>query len=827
VEYSIKKIKNLEAKWQKIWEDQKIFAADQDHSKEKYYILEMYPYPSGKLHMGHVRNYTIGDVLARFKRTQGFNVLYPMGFDSFGLPAENAAIKNNANPREWTESRMDEMVEQMKQMGFSYDWSRFLHSHDPQYYRWNQWIFIQLFKQGLVYKKKSLVNWDPVDNTVLANEQVIDGKGWRSGAEVEKREIEQWFIKITDFVEDLLKDLDQLDHWPERVKTMQRNWIGKSFGTQIKFDVVDEEGCKIDELETFTTRPDTVFGIEYVVLAAEHSKTRQWTRGKANEKVVDDFTKKVTSEPIVERVGEGSEKNGLPLGVYAVNPVNQKKVPLWVADYVLMDYGTGAVMAVPAHDQRDFMFAKKYDLPISIVIHPKDKELNASDMKEAFTEPGVMIYSEQFDGMDSIKAKDEISEWMEEQKLGERTVTYRLKDWLISRQRYWGTPIPMYYDDEGNPQPIPEEQLPVDLPEDVKFGKGNPLETSESFKTYTDPETGKSYRRETDTMDTFFDSSWYYLRYTDAVNKEKIFDSDEANYWMPVDQYIGGIEHAILHLLYSRFFTKFFKSIGLIKAEEPFHRLLTQGMVLLHGEVMSKSKGNVVDPSKILKKYGADSLRMFVLFAAPPEDQLEWNDNAIEGSWRFLNRICLLSEKFDAELGIDLNAADLDDEDKDIERERNAAIKKVTQDLTNYKFNTAISTMMILMNKMDKYVPKIKDSDSKKILLNKVIQTFIQLLSPLAPHLCEELWQMSGNEYKSIIDAGWPTYDEAALKQDQIQVVIQVNGKLRARLMVAADSDQGAVKALALADPSIQKFTDGKEMKKFIYVPGKLANIVV
>jgi len=833
MEYSINTIKSLEAKWQKYWDESKIFHAHEDPSKKKYYVLEMYPYPSGKLHMGHVRNYTIGDVLARFWRMQGRNVLYPIGFDSFGLPAENAAIKNNEDPKAWTEKRMEEMVRQMKKIGLSYDWSRYLYSHSPEYYKWNQWIFIQMFKNGLVYKKKSLVNWDPVDKTVLANEQVIDGKGWRSGAEVEKKEIEQWFIKITAFAEELLNDLEKLEDWPERVKTMQRNWIGKSYGTLIKFDVVDEKGKRIDMIETFTTRPDTVFGIEYVVAAAEHPKVKEWTKGTKKEKEVNTFIEKVSKESLIERMEEGKEKNGVALGVHAINPVNKKKIPLWAADYVLMDYGTGIVMAVPAHDQRDFLFAKKYKLPITVVIHPDDvgagsprpntEGAETAPVQAAFVDVGIMVNSDLFNGIRSDEAIDKMSVWIEKQGFGKRTVTYRLKDWLISRQRYWGTPIPIYYDDKGVPQPIPEEELPVELPNDIEFGKGNPLETSKSFKYYVDKKTGKKYRRETDTMDTFFDSSWYYIRYTD-LNIKAPFDKNKANYWMPVDQYIGGIEHAILHLLYARFFNKFFKKIGLIQYDEPFKRLLTQGMVLLHGEVMSKSKGNIVDPDEMVEKFGTDSLRLFMLFAAPPEDQLEWNDKAIEGAWRFLNRIWQLAEERYKAAVDKIDSADLDEADKDMERLRNATIKKITDDIKNYKFNTAISSMMILMNHVDKYRT---DSVTKQVVLNRTIKDVVVLLSPIAPHMCEELWQSMGNKEESIIRAGWPRYDEAALKADTFELVVQVNGKLRSRIKVASDISPKALEPIVLSDESVQKFIDGKPVKKFIYVPGKLANIVV
>ena len=823
MEYTKDNIKKLEEKWQQKWDAIGLFKADDNSPKEKYYVLEMYPYPSGKLHMGHVRNYTIGDCLARYWRARGKNVLYPIGFDSFGLPAENAAIKNKENPRAWTEKRMQDMVIQMKAMGLSYDWSRYLYSHSPAYYKWNQWIFIQMFKKGLVYKKRSLVNWDPVDQTVLANEQVIDGKGWRSGAEVEKKEISQWFIKITAFAEELLQDLDKLPDWPERVKTMQRNWIGKSYGTLIKFDVVDEHGKKIDAIETFTTRPDTVFGIEYVVAAAEHPKVRAWTHGTKHEKEVNAFIEKVAKETMIERMEENREKNGIFLGVYAVNPVNKKKVPLWASDYVLMDYGTGIVMAVPAHDQRDFLFAKKYKLPVSVVIQPDVGAHRDAPLQEAFVEVGVMVNSAEFNGMRSDEAIEKISLWMEKEGLGKRTVTYRLKDWLISRQRYWGTPIPMYYDDKDQPQPIPEEDLPVELPVDVEFGKGNPLETSKSFKYYVDKKTGKKFRRETDTMDTFFDSSWYFIRYT-GLNDKAPFDKDLANHWMPVDQYIGGIEHAILHLLYARFFNKFFKSIGMIAHEEPFKRLLTQGMVLLHGEVMSKSKGNVVDPDGILENFGADSLRVFMMFASPPEDQLEWNDKALEGSWRFLCRIWALV--FERVKPVEDNHSELTDADKEMQRMRHATIKKVTEDIQNYKYNTAISALMILMNHVDKY--KVAEGETlKQAILNQTAKDVVRLLAPFAPHMCEELWQKLGGKEESIILAGWPSYDEKAIKSDTVELVIQVNGKLRSKIRVNAGISPKELEPLVLADENVIKFTAGQSVKKFIYVPGKLANVVV
>ncbi len=822
--YTTNEIRRVEAKWQAIWEERGHFRAPPPGDRPKYYVLEMYPYPSGKLHMGHVRNYSIGDVIARYKRLKGFNVLYPIGFDSFGLPAENAAILNKQDPRQWTESRMDDMVAQMKRMGLSYDWSRFLYSHDPEYYRWNQWIFIQMLKRGLAYKRKAVVNWDPVDRTVLANEQVIDGRGWRSKAPVEKKEIEQWFIRITDYAEELLRDLDKLDHWPERVKTMQRNWIGKSRGVVIRFDVLDEKGEKVDELETFTTRPDTSFGMTYVVMAAEHPKCLEWVRGKPQEGAVKDFIARVLGRPLIERTAEGREKNGIALGLSARNPVNNELIPLWIADYVLMEYGTGAVMAVPAHDQRDFEFARKYGLPVRVVIQPPgDEPLSPETMTGAYDRPGVMTGSPPFDGRDSAEAIGAMTGWMEERGHGRPAVTYRLKDWLISRQRYWGTPIPVYYDDEGVPHPVPEDELPVALPADVEFGKGNPLESSETFTAYTSPD-GKTCRRETDTMDTFFDSSWYFLRYT-VSGRAAFLDKEETARWMPVDQYIGGIEHAILHLLYARFFTKFLRDLGLVHVDEPFERLLTQGMVLKEGEVMSKSKGNVVDPDAIIRKYGADTLRLFMLFAAPPGDQLEWNDSGIDGSWRFLNRVWnLVENQYDAGAG---EAAGISSEDdRELERERNAAVKKVTEDIEGgCKFNTAISAVMILVNKVERYA---QGKDVNPALLNRALRTAVLLLSPFTPHLAEELWAvMTQKEEGLFVSARWPTYEEEMLKADTVEIVIQVNGKLRSRVEAPAGADGDTVRALALKDEKVLQHIGEKSVKKFIHVPDRLANFVV
>lgn len=836
--YDTNKIKEVEQKWQAYWEKNNTFKVAQDKDKEKYYVLEMFPYPSGKIHMGHVRNYTIGDVIARYKMMKGFNVLHPIGYDAFGLPAENAAIKHNTNPSKWTESCMAEMNRELKKMGFAYDWDREIATCHDDYYKFNQWIFLKMFEKGLAYKKTAVVNWDPVDKTVLANEQVIDGKGWRSGAEVEKKEIAQWFIKITDYADELLADLDTLDHWPERVKTMQRNWIGKSQGLQIKFDVVDEDGNKIDKIETFTTRPDTVYGITYLVLAVEHPKVKEWTRGTAMEKDVDDFVDEVQKMSNIDRVSDAQDKRGLFLGKYFINPFTGDRCPLWTADYVLYEYGTGAVMAVPTHDSRDFAFAKKYQLPLKVVIkssHCHSEEANATEksqrdpsatpqddiLSEAYTEAGVLIDSDRFTGMRSEEAKAAIIQFAEEKGWGKATTTFRLRDWLVSRQRYWGTPIPIYYDESGAPQAVPYDQLPVKLPTDVVFdGQGNPLDKSDEFHKYVCPQTGKIFRRETDTMDTFVDSSWYFLRYCDPQNDELPFSLESAQYWMKVDQYIGGIEHAILHLLYSRFFTKVLRDCGCCDLKEPFDHLLTQGMVLKDGEVMSKSKGNIVDPDSMIQKYGADALRVFILFAAPPEDQLEWNDSGIESSWKFLNRLWrYVEERYD-------NSAEqknIDSEvDKQLEYERHVAIKKVTESMEGgFKFNTAIAGMMILANAFDKY------KGDNQSLINKVIETLVLLISPFAPHMTEELWMMMTQKVGMTSQEPWPTFDPKVLVTDTVTIVAQVNGKVRGQFEVDRDASEDVLRELILNDEGVQKYINGKTIRKFIVVPNKLVSIVV
>lgn len=824
--YSTKEIKDLEEKWQKIWDQRKIFAVDVDRTKDKYYVLEMFPYPSGKIHMGHVRNYTIADVIARFKMAQGFNVLHPMGYDAFGQPAENAAVKNKVNPARWTYRCIDQMRTELKRMGFSYDWDRELATCDKEYYRWNQWIFLKMAERGLAYKKASPVNWCPSCETTLANEEVIQGECWRCKTEVAQKDLDQWYLKITQYSEQLLEDLKQLEFWPERVIAMQENWIGKSYGVNIHFKIKDGGG----QIDVFTTRPDTIFGATYVVLAPEHPLVDKLIAGSNNEKKIKKFIEDVARESSNARVTGEAGKGGIFTGQYAINPVNGEPVEIWIADYVLMEYGTGAIMAVPAHDQRDFLFAQKHGLPMRIVIEdPKNPGIDDSAMKNAYEGEGTLTRSAQFDGINSREAIKKIGQWMEKEGTGKIAVQWRLRDWLISRQRYWGTPIPFVYCDQCGTVPVSEGQLPVELPENIKItGKGgSPLSHCPEFVNVTCPKCGGEARRETDTMATFFDSSWYYLRFCSPKNNNQVFDSKETSYWMTVDQYIGGIEHAILHLLYSRFFTKFFKDLGLVNFDEPFHRLLTQGMVLKGGEVMSKSKGNTVDPDAIIEKYGADSLRLCILFAAPPEDQLEWSDGAVEGSWKFLSRIWNCVEKRFQAVDDQVSDRDMDDQDKNLERDRNATIKKVTEDITqSHKFNTAISSMMILMNKIDRYKGE-KDKDDRQAILNRAIQSIVLMMSPFTPHICEELWQKMGGEEKSVIHVPWPVHNEDALKQDTVKIIAQVNGKLRGIFDVPTGITEKEIRKVVLADQKIQEFVCDKPIRKFIYIPQKLVNLVV
>lgn len=814
---------SIEKKWQKIWDETKAYQINMDPNKPKYYVLEMFPYPSGNLHMGHVRNYSIGDVIARYKTMNGFNVLHPMGFDAFGMPAENAAIKHGVSPSDWTEDNMANMTRQQKEMGLSYDWDRKVATCHEDYYKWTQWLFELFYKKGLAYKKKASANWCETCHTVLANEQVIDGKCWRCDDTVVKKDLEQWFLKITDYADVLLKDLDKLEGWPNRVKIMQDNWIGRSEGAEFSFDVPDYN----EKISVYTTRPDTVFGVSYVVLAAEHPLVKKFIKGKENEQEILKFIEEVHNMNEIERTSSESEKKGMFTGVYAINPFNGEKVPVWVTNYVLFEYGTGAVMGVPTHDERDFMFAKKYNLPMKIVIQNKEHNLTLETMENAYVEDGELVESGQFTGMNNRKAITAMIDWLEENNLGKRRVNYRLRDWLISRQRYWGAPIPIIYCPHCGEVLVPEEQLPVKLPKDVKFETGatSPLAQAEDFVNCTCPKCGAPAKRETDTMDTFICSSWYYMRYADPHNDKAPFSKDAINYWLPVDQYIGGIEHAILHLLYSRFFTKVLKDAGLVEFDEPFTNLLTQGMVIKDGSKMSKSKGNVVSPEEIIKKYGADTARLFILFAAPPERDLEWSDQGVEGAWRFIQRVWRIilsyADKVKENPTFDVKA--LTKEEKELFRILNVTIEKVTEDIgTRSTFNTAISSIMELVNAF--YV--FKDGNLNTGLAREVVINLIKLLAPFAPHVTEELWQQIG-QTGSVHHTTWPTFDPKATIADEVEVVVQVNGKLRSKIMVSSSATREAQQEIALADEKIKGLIEGKTIVKVISVPKKLVNIVV
>ena len=815
----------IESKWQKIWAEEGAFRTVEDDSKEKYYVLEMFPYPSGKLHMGHVRNYSIGDVIARYKKMAGYNVLHPMGYDSFGLPAENAAIQHNAEPAKWTYDNMDEMDRQLASMGLSYDWDRRVATCTPEYYRWTQWIFIQFFKKGLAYKKDNPVNWCPSCQTVLANEQVVDGKCERCHTEVTKKNLSQWYLKITDYADRLLQNLDKLEGWPDKVKTMQRNWIGKSYGANIDFTIKDSDKT----LEVFTTRADTLFGATYMVMSPEHPFVNELVAGRPEEAAVLEYQEKARRMTDIERTSTSSEKTGVFTGRYAVNPVNGKEIPIYISDYVLMGYGTGAIMAVPAHDQRDFDFARKFGLEIIPVVDPEDPSIDLYDLKEAFVAEGKMINSGKFNGMNNKEAIPAMIEWLNEQGIGDKTVNFRLRDWLISRQRYWGAPIPMIWCDECGWVPEKEENLPVLLPTDVEFtGKGeSPITTSKSFVDTVCPCCGRPAKREVDTMDTFVDSSWYFLRYCDPHNDKAPFDRDKADYWMDVDQYIGGVEHAILHLMYARFFQMFLHDIGLSKEEEPFKNLLTQGMVIKDGAKMSKSLGNVVSPAEIQAKYGSDTARLFILFAAPPEKELDWSDEGVEGSYRFLNRVYRLVYEYindirgDAEVPAEFKAEN--EADKSLNFMLNSTIKKVTEDAGGrFNFNTAIASIMELVNEMYKY----KNGDINLPLFNKAVETLLTLLDPFSPHIAEELWSQLGHEDR-LYNRAWPVCDTAALVKDEVQIILQINGKLKDKLMLPNNSEKEVVEEAARASERFIEASDGREVIKVIYVPNKIINFVV
>ena len=884
----------IEKKWQEKWQEKNVFKSENKvEGKQNYYTLEMFAYPSGKLHVGHLRNYAIGDAIARYKKMKGFNVLHPFGWDSFGLPAENAAIDNGAHPGQWTKANIDNMRRQLKLMGLSYDWDREISTYTPEYYKWNQLFFIEMYKKGLVYKKRSYVNWCPDCNTVLANEQVEDGKCWRhSKTDVIQKELSQWYLKITDYAEELLQGHEELKgHWPDKVLAMQKNWIGKSTGSEINF-VLDykfdsnsqdkESNLNIGNngeviIPVFTTRADTLFGVTYAVIAPEHPLVEEIVL-KENPSLKEAVDKMINEDKI-NRTAEDKEKEGIFTGLYVINPVNNEKVPLWIGNYVLMDYGTGAVMAVPAHDERDFFFAKKYNLPVRIVINPVDKDGNpekivVEEMEGAYTLNGILVNSDEFDGMKNTEAKIKITEKLEKEGKGKKTVNYRLHDWLISRQRYWGTPIPVIYDEDGNIHLEEKENLPVKLPTDIEFsGKGNPLETSEEFKNVILP-NGKKGRRETDTMDTFVDSSWYYLRYLDSHNTEKPFEKENADSWTPVDQYIGGIEHAVMHLLYARFFHKALRDMGLVETNEPFKRLLTQGMVLgpsyysqnerkfyfpkdveikdtkafskatgeeltVKIEKMSKSKNNGVDPEEIVKEYGADPARVFTLFAAPPEKELEWNVNGLAGAYRFINRLFLIiSDSFEFadknsgkenNYGIDLSKRS--EKDEEIQKKLHQTVKKVTESIEDdFHFNTAIAAVMELLNDMTTYKQEVIDkndvsTESRKIW-KEVLDKVILLIAPFAPHIADELWEIIGNTTFTF-EEEWPTFEEELTKEHKMNLVVQINGKIRETIPAKIGLPKEEYEKLAFDSEKIKKAIEGKEIVKVIVVPNKLVNVVV
>lgn len=809
----------LEPKWQKEWERTDAHKTPEASEKPKFYALEMFPYPSGEgLHMGHVRNYSIGDVIARFKRMDGYRVMHPMGADAFGLPAENAAIQRGVNPREWTESNMERIREEQVRLGISYDWERYVGTCQPDYYRFTQWLFLLFYERGLAYRKKAAVNWCPDCATVLANEQVEDGKCWRCDSEVVKKELEQWFLRITDYADKLLEGLDQLPQWPDKVKAMQRNWVGRSEGAEIIFTIPELDDEKVS---VFTTRPDTLYGVTYMVLAPEHPLVSRLIQGKEKEGAIQAFVDAMAKESELSRTGSDVEKVGHFTGAYAKHPLTGEEIPIWVANYVLMDYGTGAVMGVPAHDERDFAFARKYHLPIRQVIRPREGE-EAGEQNAAYVDDGLLINSDSFDGMTNREAIRAIAAQLESQEKGGATVSYRLRDWLFSRQRYWGCPIPILYCDDCGVVPVPQEDLPVRLPEDVTFdGKSNPLTTSKSFATTTCPTCGGSARRETDTMDTFIDSSWYFLRYLDPHNQTKPFAEDKADRWMPVDFYIGGVEHAVLHLLYSRFVTKVLHDAGMLEADEPFQHYFPQGMVLKDGSKMSKSKGNVVSPREIIDRYGADTARLFILFAAPPDRELEWSDSGVEGSYRFLTRVWRMVQQH-VSLFVDRPAPQRsDDAAKELTRLLHQTVKKATVDIgERYQYNTAISGIMELVNGIYAY-PEEADRGT----LAQAIETVIVLLAPFAPHITEELWRNIGHT-DSVHAQPWPTYDESALVLAEVEIAVQINGKVRHKAVVPADADKEAIEAQVMAEEKVRQLVDGKTVRKVIVIPGKLVNIV-
>ena len=809
--------REIEESAQNYWEDKRVFESIEDQEKEKYYCLCMFPYPSGRLHMGHVRNYTIGDVVSRYQRMHGKNVLQPMGWDAFGLPAEGAAIKNNMAPSKWTRQNIEYMKYQLKMLGFGYDWSRELATCDPDYYKWEQWMFTRLFEKGIAYRSDAIVNWDPVENTVLANEQVIDGKGWRSGATIERRNMPQWFLRITDYCEELLEGLEDLD-WPEQVKVMQRNWIGRSEGYEIDFEIPHLDTA----ISVYTTRTDTLFGATYLALAPEHPIVKEIASLDNN---VQEFLEDTKSQAVSEEALEKMEKKGVPLGFNAINPINGEEIPVWTANFVLMTYGTGSIMSVPAHDQRDHDFAKKYDLHIQPVIRSNDKDSNHDFNKEAYIEEGILFNSGNYDGVSSAQAKDQIGELLTDKNAAKKVINYRLRDWLISRQRYWGAPIPVLTNEQGDLVSESDENLPVSLPEEVEFdGVHSPLKTMSDFYEVNDRDI--PLVRETDTFDTFMESSWYYARFCSSDSDKAMLD-DRAKYWLPVDLYIGGIEHAILHLLYARFYHKLLRDEGLVEGNEPFKRLLTQGMVLNDGAKMSKSLGNTVDPEEMIQNYGADTVRLFMMFTSPPEQSLEWSDTAINGSYRFLKKLWKLIKTHQDSIkdipGISSNEKFNGNQNK-LRRKTHQTISKVTDDIgRRYTFNTAIAAVMELVNEVSAFNV---DDELDRQVIKEAIESILLLLSPIVPHICHQLW-LDINHDQPIIDARWPKYDSSLLKSETSLIVVQVNGKLRSKLEVDASISEDELKSMALSDEKVVRFIDGNEIKKIIVIPEKLVNIVV
>jgi leucyl-tRNA synthetase len=816
----------IEAKWQRYWQERELFRAVEDPTKEKYYLLEMYPYPSGAIHMGHMRNYSIGDVVARYKMMKGCNVLHPMGWDAFGMPAENAAIERGIHPAKWTYENIDTMRRQLKRMGFSYDWEREIATCDPEYYKWEQLFFLKMFERGLAYKKRSVVNWCPSCRTVLANEQVEGGLCWRCESEVNEKELDQWFLKITDYAEELLEYCDKLPGWPERVLQMQRNWIGKSEGAEIRFPLENSKKA----ITVFTTRQDTVFGATFMTLAPEHPLTLKLSKGTPQEGEVTEFVERVKRASISGRTAEDTEKEGVFTGAYCLNPMTDARMPIYSANFVLMEYGTGAVMAVPAHDQRDFEFAKRYGLAIIVVIQPPDNPLSEETMPEAYVDEGTVVKSGQFNGMDSVAAREAIVRYLEENRLGKRSVNYRIRDWGISRQRYWGAPIPIIHCDRCEMQPVPEDDLPVVLPHDVEFtGKGgSPLAECREFVETLCPKCGGAARRETDTMDTFVESSWYFDRFASPHYDEGPLNKEQVDYWMPVDQYIGGIEHAILHLLYSRFFARVLRELGLVKDKEPFTRLLTQGMVIKDGAKMSKARGNVVDPEYLVSKYGADTARMFCLFASPPEKDLDWSDQGVEGSFRFLNRVWRLvyeNHHWLKETDPYAGTSPLDQDTRTLRQKVHKTIKKVGEDIERFHFNTAISAIMELVNAVYQFKLEEHEEPTGRAVFREATEAVILLLSPFGPHVTEELWEALGKE-ENIIKTPWPEYDRETIVEEDILVVVQVNGKLRDRITVPSSMGDEEVKQVALEREKITRLIGDKAVQRIILVPKKLVNIV-